>query len=240
MRLLLTATIAISGLASNGRADESDTTSYHISVGPAFYTMPRYPGSQGSRTRPFPFVDAEYDNRYYTSVSDIFGVYAFKTDSAQAGAALEFDPTERIGHRDAKAHNLRSIRDTTRLKLFASKTILFVTADGNVATDILGHGQGTLAQGNLWFTAPLGAGFSINVGPGATWADTRYMHSFFSTHAGILDTHLNGLVEWQFLSHYRVGVLAYLARLQGDAAASPVVQQRAQRTVVGWVAYKFR
>lgn len=239
--LLSVATVfAIIGSTSNGRADEPDTTSYHISVGPGFYTIPRYPGSQSSRTRPFPFVDAEYDNRYYTSVSDIFGVYAFKTDTAQAGAALEFDPTERIAHHDTKSHNLRSIRDTTRFKLFASKTILFVTADGSVATDILGHGQGTLAQANLWFTAPLGPDFSINVGPGATWADTRYMHSFFSTRAGLLDTHLNGLIEWQLLSHYRVGVLAYLARLQGDAAASPVVQRRAQRTVVGWVAYKFR
>lgn len=243
-------------LTANCRADDSESKDLHFSMGPGIYSVPHYPGAQGTRRRFFPFIDAEYGNRFYTSASDLFGIYAIKSDSTQAGAAIMLDPMRRETFHEARLRHLRSIPETTRLKLFASRTLLFVTADGSIATDVLGRGQGTLAQANLWFTAPLTSGFSINAGPGVTWADSRYMQSFFSvtpaeadaspllapygTRAGILDTHLNGLAEWQFLSHYRIGAQIYVARLDGIAAGSPIVKQRTQRSVVGWVAYRFR
>jgi len=254
--MLLPVAFVLATVGGNCRADDPDNTNLHLSMGPGIYSMPHYPGAQGTRRRFFPFIDAEYGNRFYTSASDLFGVYAIKSDSTQAGAAIMLDPTRRETFHDSRLRHLRSIPDTTRLKLFASRTVSFVTADGNIATDILGRGQGTLAQGNLWFTAPLTPDFSINAGPGVTWADSRYMQSFFavsaaenavspllasySTHAGILDTHLNGLAEWQLLSHYRIGVQLYLAKLDGIAAGSPIVRQRTQRSVVGWLAYKFK
>ena len=243
-------------MALPSRADDTDGADLHLSLGPGLYTIPCRPGASSSQTHLFPFIDAEYENRYYTSISDLFGIYGIKTQDTQAGAAIVLDPTGRNTHHDARLHHLPGIRDTARLKLFASHTVLFITVDGNLASDMLGHGQGTLAQANIWLTAPLSRDLAVNIGPGATWADTRYMDSFFavtpqqaaaadlpsahSTHAGLLDTHLNVLIEWQFQSHYRIGLLGYLARLSPDVAASPIVERRAQRTLVGWVAYRFR
>lgn len=255
-RRLLAAALLIGGYPACAHADESTDEDYHLSIGPGTYTAPRYPGASNSRTRLFPFIDAEYHDRYYTSASDLFGVYGYKSDTAHAGAAIELDPTRRYSRHDARLGRLPDVKDTTRLKLFADRTVLFMTADGSIATDMLGRGQGSLAQANLWFTVPLNPGLSINAGPGATWADMRYMRSFYAvtpweaagspsltahaTHAGILDTHMNALVEWQFLTHYRIGAQAYLARLEGNAATSPVVLRRTQRSLVGWIAYKFR
>ena len=252
----LAAVLLILGGAAQGEVEDSERGSLHLSVGPGIYAAPQYPGAQSSRTRLFPFIDAEYDHRWYSSASDLVGVYAWKTDMSQAGAALEFEPTERRARDDARLQHLADVRDTARFKLFASRTVGFVTADGNVATDVLGRGQGTLAQVNLWFTAPLSEHFSINVGPGVTWADARFLRSFYavtpqeaaisqqlstySTHSGILDLHWNGLVEWQFLSNYRIGIQVSLMQLKGSAAASPITEQKTQQNVVGWVAYTFR
>ena len=243
-------------LFSGAAHSDAPTTAgedFHLALGAGLYSIPQYPGATRTRTRPFPFIDAEYANRYYSSASDLFGVYAWKTDRSQAGAAIEFDPTMREARDDARLQGLLDVRDTARFKVFASRTISFVTADGNVATDVLGRRQGTLAQAVLWLTAPLSNHLSINVGPGVTWADSRYMQSFYSvpafvaspldaysTHAGILDVHWNGLIDWQFRPHYRIGVQFSLMRLKGVAAASPLTEQRTQDNVVGWLAYTFR
>jgi MipA family protein len=198
---------------------------------------------------PFPFIDADYDNRFYTSASDVAGVYGYKTETTQAGAALEWDLTER------HVRDLPNVNETPRFKLFASKTLEIVTGDVSVATDASGRGQGTLAQANLWLTVPFDPTFSVSFGPGLTWGDTDYTHTFFAvtnseaaasdlptfaTHAGVADTHFNGLAEWVIFNHYRIGAAAYLAHLRGDAAISPITVRREQSTLTGWIAYRFK
>ncbi len=235
-----------------GRAHADDV--YHASVGPGIYSAPAFPGARRTRNLLFPFVDAEYANRLYTSASDILGVYAYKTTNTQAGAAVEYDLTERMARDDIRLRALPNVKETPRFKLFGSQTVGAVTADVNVAKDVAGRGQGTLGQANLWLTVPFVPTFSVSVGPGLTWADAQYMRSFyavtpeeaavsplsaFATRAGVADAHLNGLAEWVIDSKYRFGASAYFGHLRGDAAASPITLQHEQTTVVGWIAYRF-
>lgn len=225
---------------------------FHASVGPGIYTGPAFPGARHTRKLLFPFVDAEYAGRVYTSAEDLIGMYACKTADTQVGAALEFDPTERLSRDDSRLHGLPEVRDTARFKLFGSRTVGAVTADANLARDIAGRGQGILGQANLWLTVPFNSAFSVSVGPGVTWADSRYMHTLytvtaaeavalpvFAAHAGIVDAHLNGLAEWVIHSKYRLGAQAFFGHLRGDAAASPITIQHEQTTLVGWIAYRF-
>ena len=253
----LTAAVCTLALGHAGAyAEGDDTPVLRIAVGPAAYSLPRFPGSDRSRTIYFPFVDAECENRFYMSASDLLGFYAYKTEAVQSGVAIEWDPTRRQSQDDAHLRGLRDVKDTARVKFFASRTVYFVTLEENFATDLLGRGQGSISQSNLWFTAPLTANLAVNLGPGVSWADHAYMQSFYSVsaaaaarnalllpytaHAGFDDLHLNGMVEWQLQSHYRLGLLTSVAHLRGNAAGSPVSLQRAQQTLMGWVAYKFR
>jgi len=228
---------------------------YHASVGPAAYVAPAYPGARRSREVWFPFIDADINDRFYTSAADLVGIYGYKTEATQAGAAIAWDLTHRISSDDERLRGLPNVNETARFKLFASRTVYFVTGDANVATDIAGQGQGTLAQANLWLTLPFSSTFSVSVGPGATWADADYLRTFysvpanhgpgvslpaFSTRAGVVDAHLNGFAEWVIFSHYRIGASACLAHLKGDAGASPITQRRGQATLVAWIAYRFK
>lgn len=252
---ILIASLGSVGMAQAGAPEDAGDVTYHAAVGPGIYVAPAYPGARGTRQVLFPFVDADIDDRFYTSAEDLIGVYAYKTAATEAGAALQWDLTRRISSDDDRLRGLPNVDETARLKLFADRTVAFITGDVNVATDLGGHGQGTLAQANLWFTIPFDPTFSVSLGPGATWADADYMHTFyavtpaqsigsplpaFAARAGVVDAHLNGLAEWQLFSHYRIGASAYLAHLKGDAADSPVTERRGQATVVGWIAYKFK
>ena len=218
---------------------------FALSVGPGIYAGPSFPGSRHERRLIFPFIDAEYAGRVYTSANDLIGVYAYKTTNTQLGAAVEYDLTQR------RVPGLPDVKETPRFKLFGSQTVSALTADANVARDIGGHGEGTLAQANLWVTVPFDSSFSLSVGPGVTWADSQYMQRLYAitaaegtfpvfvTRAGVADVHLNGLAEWVIHSKYRIGAQAWLWHLRGDAAASPLAVQHAQTTVVGWLAYRF-
>lgn len=250
---ILAASIGSMTVAPDASGDTGDLT-YHASVGPAIYVAPAFPGARDSRQVWFPFVDADIGNRFYTSAEDLLGVYAYKTEATQAGAAVQWDLTHRISSDDDRLRGLPNVGETARFKLFASRTVSFVTGDVNVATDVAGRGQGTLAQANLWFTIPFDPTFSVSLGPGATWADTDYMRTFYSvtaaesgsplpafaSRAGVVDVHLNGLAEWVIFSHYRIGASVYLAHLKGDAASSPITERRGQSTLVGWIAYRFK
>jgi outer membrane protein len=248
-------TVVLLDTAQAAATDDAGGFTYHASVGPAIYVAPAFPGARRSRQVWFPFVDADIDDRFYTSAEDLLGVYAYKTEATQVGAAVEWDLTHRVSSDDDRLRSLPNVNETARVKLFASRTVYFITGDANVATDIAGHGQGTLAQANLWFTLPVSPSFSVSLGPGMTWADRAYMRTFysvdpaqsvgavlpaFSARPGVADAHLNGLAEWVILSHYRIGASAYLAHLEGDAGASPITQRRGQKMLVGWIAYRFK
>jgi len=238
-------------LLSGAACAEED---FHASVGPGVYSGPFFPGAQHSRRLVFPFIDAEYAGRLYTSATDLLGVYAYKTTDTQVGAAVEYDLTERLSRDDSRWRGLPDVRETPRFKLFGSQTVGAVTGDANVAKDVGGHGEGILGQANLWLTVPFGPTFSVSAGPGTTWADSRYMHTLytitpvesavsglplFASRAGIADVHVNGLAEWVIHSKYRIGAQAWRGYLRGDALASPVVMRHEQTTVVGWIAYRF-
>jgi hypothetical protein len=90
-------------------------------------------------------------------------------EHASVGPAIYVAPAfpgaRRISSDDDRLCGLPNVGEIARFKLFASRTVSFVTGDVNVATDVAGRGQGTLAQANLWFTVPFDPTFSVSVGP---------------------------------------------------------------------------
>jgi outer membrane scaffolding protein for murein synthesis (MipA/OmpV family) len=235
-------------------ADVPVDSGTYLTVGPGIYVQPTYPGASGSRGFFLPYIDAEYHNWLYSNAADLIGVYAYKTPTTQLGGAIQYDFTERLNKDDPRFQFLRDVRATPRFKLFASHTIGLITGDVNVATDIAGRDQGTLAQANLSLAIPFVPKFFFSVGPGLTWASSTYMQSFFGitpgqsqvsqlpaydAHAGIVDLHINGLANYTISKRWSLGTTTYWARLHGDADGSPITQRRSQLTVIAFVAYTF-
>jgi MipA family protein len=234
-------------------ADIPVDTGTNLSIGPAVYVTPSYPGASSTRGFALPYIDAEFDNLLYSNAADLLGIYAYKSPTGNLGAAIQYDFTERLGKDDYRLRFLKEIKATPRGKLFASKTIGIITGDVNVATDLANRGQGTLAQANLWVTIPFIRKWIFSAGPGLTWADHQYMSTFFavtpaqsalaplsvySTKASIADLHLNGIATYEISSRWSIGTSVYAARLRGDAENSPITLRHSQITALGWIVYK--
>lgn len=104
------------------------------------------------------------------------------------------------------------------------------------------HGFDDTVYASLWM--PLSRTMLLGLGTGASWASTSYTQAYYGvTPAGAQASGLpaytpgSGMRQWyawpalvvQVAPSWFVGTAAFYQRLVGDAAASPIVQQRGDR-----------
>lgn len=116
-----------------------------------------------------------------------------------------------------------------------------------------GHG-GALGDLRIAYELPMPARWSAEAGVSATLADSRYMNAWFGVSdvqaaatgfapyragSGLRDVALNASARWALTDHVALIGRASLARLAGDAKASPVVERREQATIFAGAAYRW-
>lgn len=253
-RLAATLLLCAAALVPVARADDyPEPPPTFLSVGPAVQVTPAYPGGKESRTFLLPDIEGQYDNWLYISATDLLGVYAYNHGGDKLGAALEYDFTERLEKDSPRFTDFGDVSTTMRLKLFAEKRIAMFSIGANVATDIGGHDLGTVAQAHVALLLPLTSHGFVSIGPGLTWSDTQYMRAFYGVSAyqstvsglqqfdaasGISDIYLEAVAGYDISSRWSVTVDAIAARLQGDAADSPITETRSQVSVLASIVYK--
>ena len=116
----------------------------------------------------------------------------------------------------------------------------------------LGGADGTQIDGGVLAGAPALPGIFVTASATLTWADGQYMRSYFASAgglapiqgrpfapgAGLRDATLSLTAFHRFDEHWGAQALARASLLLGDAAASPVTEQRLQPVVGGFVSYK--
>jgi MipA family protein len=238
------------------QAADTAAPDWSLSLGPAVEITPAFPGASASRTFALPDVEAQYQDWLYVSGTDLLGVYAYNHADTKAGAAIEWDFTERLEKDSAHLAHLGDVHTTPRFKLFFDPRLEpWLSGGVEVATDIGGHDEGTLAQAHVEVLLPLGTRGFVSMGPGLTWSDSRYMRTFFGVsaaqsalsglpvyeaHAGISDLHGEAVAEYQLSSRWALGLDVVVAHLANDAAHSPFVESRAQTTWLASILYRWR
>ncbi|MGO4307062.1 MipA/OmpV family protein [Cupriavidus sp. RAF12] len=227
---------------------------WSVAAGPALYVAPDYPGARSSLVYPLVYQDIEYKRRFFSRGFDLLGAYLVNDDTWQVGADFQLDPTWRRAKDNARLNGLGDVHPTLRGRAFAQATWYFVTLSADIAQDIAGQGQGLVANGDLFFSLPVGR-WMFTMGPGTTWTDQRYMDTFFGVtqaqssrsglpvHAvgsGLREWHANAFVTYNISSHWQALAQVTFARLRGDAASSPITERRQQWTTMAAVTYRFR
>jgi|HubBroStandDraft_1064217.scaffolds.fasta_scaffold00661_16 outer membrane protein len=247
--------LALLGGLSVSRAEDA-ASSYSLAFGPAVEITPSYPGARSQRTFALPDIEAQYHDWLYISGTDLLGVYAYNHDNTQAGAAIEWDFTERLAKDSALLSHLGDVSTTPRFKLFFEPRLAAWLSGGvEAATDIGGHDEGTVAQAHVELLLPLTARGFVSLGPGVSWSDRRYMRAFFAVsaaqsalsglpeyqaHAGVSDVYAEAIAGYQLSRRWALGLDVTVAHLQNDAAHSPFTAARAQTTWLGSLLYTFR
>jgi outer membrane protein len=263
-RVLAGATLASAFAAQNAVAqttlEQVADDSWRFVVGGGVFSRPKYPGSGSSRILPLPLVGANY-GRYFiggtpgAGVPFGVGVNFIQTDNWRVGVAVGGELEKPRKASDAPILNgWGDIPATALGSVFATYTRDWVTVSGAVTSDIGGKHEGTrIALDLLAKYSPIDR-LTLSAGPGVTWADSKYSQTFFGIDAaqsviagvpqytagsGINTVRFSVGAEYNFTPQWSLGARVTAARLRGDAANSPITEDKSQNVYGVFASYRF-
>jgi outer membrane scaffolding protein for murein synthesis (MipA/OmpV family) len=216
--------------------------------------MPYYEGSDHYRMMPAPAFDIRYKDIAFVSAGDGIGVNLIHGDLYRAGIALGYD-VGRNAHLNGRLNGIGNVEPAAEPRLFVEYTIMPVVLSANIRHAIGGH-DGLIGDVGAYMPVVGNEKVIVFVGPGLSFADQRYMQSYFgitpiqsaasTAHfpayqvSGGFKTASFGLVGIYNLtdSWYLNGDLG-VERLLGSAANSPIVQSRNQFGLTIALGYNF-
>lgn len=248
---------------SAGRPAMANDNSWQFTVGGGVVSRPAYPGSGKTEVDFVPLLSAS-QGRFMAGAlpgSGIpVGVGAFLIAEPQLRLGVGIGggfSKPRVAGDYPRLRGLGDIDNTLRGSIFGSYNTpgpAGLTLRGSVQTDLGGKKQGTLATLDLEGRAALTDQFSISAGPGVTWADSTYSQTFFGINAaqsaasnrpmyransGINSVRFTVGANYQLTANWGVRAFVTAARLQGDAADSPITEKRSQNSAGVFVSYRF-
>jgi MipA family protein len=224
---------------------------WRLALGGGIAVAPRFPGSEHYRTGLVPVVHAVY-GPFFAGIGGV-GVHAYRDSHWRVSAFASLAG----GRKESDDERLRGLGDIDRTARAGIRVRYadgrFVTL-GQVATDIAGQKQGTLARLDFLARFRPAERTVLFAGPGLTWADRQYTQSFFgvsaeqSARSGLPEFQagagLNSLrfstgVIYRFESRWFAMAAFSASRLRGDAASSPITESRSQYLFFTSAAYVF-
>lgn len=223
-------------------------------VGLAVVAGHQYLGSDERRTRAYPAIDYRWASGWFAGTTNGVGYNFSRQPGAQYGVRLTAD----WGRDESRSAVLRGLGDVDarpELGVFYNRQPTAHT----FLTSSLRYGSG---QGRDGVLIDLGAGVNAQLAPAwrlgagvaATWANAAYTQSYFGIDAlqsarsgrsvyrpgaGVRDVRLSVSATYAFSPRASATAALSYSRLQGDAANSPIVRDRAGVNGVLAVAYAF-
>jgi outer membrane scaffolding protein for murein synthesis (MipA/OmpV family) len=230
---------------------------WRIRIGPSVSFQPRYDGASSYHTLVGPSIDIRYRDRFFFSTGEGLGANLLTGPNWRAGIALSYDLGRRAADDLDHLHGMDNINPAPTMHLFGeyvvSKTFpLVVRADVRRA---IGGDNGWVGDLGAYMPMP-GSSEKFNwfAGPSVTFADSRYMNSWFGVNAnesarsGLREYHASAGVKsvgfgvaatWMANKHWLVSGNAAYQQLVGTAVNSPIVQRRGSGVFDLSVVYQF-
>jgi outer membrane scaffolding protein for murein synthesis (MipA/OmpV family) len=223
-------------------------------LGMGIAQMPAYEGSTRYLTEPAPEIDVRYRDIAFASVSDGVGVNLIRGKTYRAGIAVGYD-TGRDRHVQNRLNGLRNIDPAAEPRLFAEIGLLPVVVTLDVRRAIGGH-NGVIGDIGAYVPVVGREDLVVFVGPSVTFANERYMQSYFgistadalgsrvgfhryNAQGGLKNANLGLVAVYNFTDQWFADATVSWERLADSAGNSPIVQDRNQIGVALTVEYEF-
>lgn len=255
------------GAAVQAPDDAASAPRHRWLVGAALSQAPSYAGAGERETRLRPFWAWEY-GRFRISTSHASALLRFGDEAApgsgasaellrrgpvRLGVALRIDNGRSSS--DAEAlRGLPEVRRTLRGRLYVSYALAPAwSVSASVSQDLLGRGGGAVGGLELGYRRRLTPDTVFTGGVGLTLADGRYMRSYFGVDeaaaqrsgyavsrpsAGLRDVHAGLGLTTALTPSWLVFANVGASTLVGDAADSPLTQQRSSWQAGVGLAYR--
>lgn len=212
---------------------------WRITLGAGAAYLPRYEGSDHYYVQPAPAIDIRYKDIAFASLGDGVGVNLIRGDLFRAGVAVGYD-VGRDQHLAGRLNGLGNIGAAAEPRLFAEYALLPVVFQADLRRAIGGH-NGVIGDVAAYAPVVGNEDLTVFVGPSVTFANDRYMESYFGVSTaqaqgsraglpfyraggGIKDATLGATAIYRFTEHWLVDANVTYERLLGSATSSPIVQ----------------
>jgi outer membrane protein len=258
-------TLVLVGPAGAALADETsepERKRWQVTVGAGVASLPEYPGSGNEETRALPIVNVRYGRFFLggvpggSGVGGGLGAFLYEDASWSFGAIVsgDFDDPRRERD-DARLRGLGDVDGTVRAGVFASyRPLSWLSLSTSALSDVGGNGQGIVASFDAQATYRPFPRLGLSAGPGVVWASDEYSRTFFGVDAdqaarsgfarydaggGANLVRFSVGAQYELTRQWSLGSRITAARLQGDAADSPIVEDKNQNTYALFVTYRF-
>lgn len=233
---------------------------WRFSVGAGVFSRPKYPGSGDTKIVAVPVLSANYGRFFIGGTPSAglplgIGAYLIQNETWRAGVAVGADLDKPREASDAPILNgWGDISATTLAAAFGSYTHQWLTLRAAVVSDIGGHGAGTRVMLDAEAKYSPMEGLLLSAGPGITWANNSYTQTYFginaaqSVVAGVpqynTSSGINALnfavgAFYRLSANWNIGARVNAVWLQGDAANSPITEDKSQNVYGLFASYLF-
>ncbi|HWK43648.1 MAG TPA: MipA/OmpV family protein [Stellaceae bacterium] len=231
---------------------EEKIPDWEVEIGVAADIYPVYPGAGKYRVQPGPNLDVRYKDQAFFSTGEGLGVNLLSEKTYRAGVALGFD-TGREAHSATRLRGTGDIGYALTPKLFAEYVMFPVVLRADVRR-ALGGADGWIGDLSAYMPVYGTEKFFVFAGPTVTFADDTYNRHYFGISAtqsqrsglplykagaGAQSAGFGSSMTWFVTDHWMVDGGVSAQRLLGDAAHSPLVQQRLQYEASFSIGYLF-
>lgn len=227
---------------------------WRVSLGGGAAEMPAYEGSDRYLTWPAPVMDIRYRDIAFLSVGEGAGVNLIRGDTYRAGIAVGYD-IGRDQHLSSRLNGLGNIDPSAEPRIFGEAAFLPVVLSLDLRHAIGGH-EGLIGDIGAYVPVVGQEKLVVFVGPSVTFANARYMQSYFGictaqamgsvdhfppyqAGGGLKDVTLGLTAIYFFTDHVFNNVSVAWERLADSAGNSPIVQERDQFGLAVTVGYQF-
>ncbi len=211
---------------------------WHVSLGAGAAVVPDYEGSEDYEPFPMPFARVVFDDVFELDVQgNMLRLSVLPTPVFQAGLALQFR-RERDDVRNDAVDSLRDVDAALEVGAFLGLTIGRWHTRLLAVQDVADAHDGRVFTLTTAYTLPPIEALTLTLGLSGTYADDDYMETYFSidtnnaarsglprfeAEAGLKDVGAHLTLRYQESRHWSALAIFKYARLLGDAADSPIV-----------------
>jgi outer membrane scaffolding protein for murein synthesis (MipA/OmpV family) len=216
---------------------------WRYSFGAGVMAQPTFPGAKRYEVLPSPVIDIRYRDTAFVSDGEGIGVNLLHGSTYRAGVAISYD-IGRNSSEDPRLRLLPNIDPAPEAKLFGEIFIAPVVFTAAVRQAIGGHG-GLIGDFGAYVPLPVLDNMYLFLGPTVTIANASHARSYFGVgprqalgstlpsfapRGGVESTGVGLTSEWLLGEHWIILTQAAFQRFLGDAAKSPIVEDRSQLT----------
>jgi outer membrane scaffolding protein for murein synthesis (MipA/OmpV family) len=221
---------------------------------PEWSAVATYEGGDHYHLLPAPTVDIRYRDIAFLSSGDGLGINLLRGDNYRAGISMGYD-VGRSQHASELLNGIGGIAPSAQAKLFAEGFILPFVFSTDVRRSV---GADNRVTGDLGIYMPVVGNETlvVFVGPGVTFADQRYMRSYFgidAAQAAASTAHLQPYAAsagaknanfgidalYHVTDHWLVDTDLGVEHLLGSAGNSPLVQEKTNLGASVVIGYQF-